>query len=495
LDRGAGIRSESFVKIMSSELDPDAPIPFGIRVDTGRPLNGLSDETMDALVGHATLPGPDETALANRSDAADVAFAMEGGLDAKDLAQSGWGVIYSPSVSHQIKDALQPLLDHRKKQAEPFKVFDGPDGYLPGDTANDWLKRHKVRQDVVNPDSGVPFYLLLVGPPEEMPFEFQYSLDIYWAVGRLWFETSAEFRRYAESVIQYEDSVVPVPTSRSAAMFATEHDFDDATQLFTRLVARPLAEGEDGKPTVWQKAKFGFQPYLGEKARRSNLANILRGKDKGTPSLLVSGSHGLECSLEDPRQREIQGAVVCQDWTGYGQIKSEHWFGAAEVPEDARLQGMIHFFFACYGGGCTELDNYDRLNNEPRRIAKQPFFSRLPQKMLSHPNGGALAMLAHIERAWAYSFQGQRGGQVQGFRDVIGRLLRGERIGQATDQFNLRWAAISTDLSEMQAELARGAEVKTRTLANLWIARDDARNYMILGDPAVRLRVEDMPQV
>jgi hypothetical protein len=116
--------------------------------------------------------------------------------------------------------------------------------------------------------------------------------------------------------------------------------------------------------------------------------------------------------------------------------------------------------------------------------------------MLSHPNGGALAVLAHIERAWAYSFQGQRGGaQIQGFRDVIGRLLRGERIGQATDMFNMRWAAISTELCEMQADFARGANVPLKALGNLWISHDDARNFIVLGDPAVRLRVEDMPQV
>jgi len=116
--------------------------------------------------------------------------------------------------------------------------------------------------------------------------------------------------------------------------------------------------------------------------------------------------------------------------------------------------------------------------------------------MLSHPGGGALAVLAHIERAWAYSFQGQRKSpQIQGFRDVIGRLLRGERIGQATDAFNMRWAALSTELSDAQAKRPEGAEISLNYLANLWVSRDDARNYMILGDPAVRLRVNDMPEL
>ena len=34
--------------------------------------------------------------------------------------------------------------------------------------------------------------------------------------------------------------------------------------------------------------------------------------------------------------------------------------------------------------------------------------------------------------------------------------------------------------------------VSTDALANLAIARDDARNYIVLGDPAARLRIKDM---
>lgn len=480
---------------MKEIREDDAPVPFGVRLDTGMPLRRLTEDAVKALAGSEQETGADSIALASRADAAGVAFAVEGGIDSNDLGQAGWGVLYSPSVSAEIKAALKPLLDHRKAQARPFVVFDGPTGFWSGDRANDWLKRRGVRMDVVNPDNGVPFYLLLVGPPEEMPFEFQYSLDLYWGVGRLWFDEADEFRRYAESVVAYE-TAAQVPTVRRAALFATEHDFDEATQLFTRQVAGPLSAEEDGRVgRVWQRARFGLQKHLGEKATRAALDSILRGKNGGTPALLVSGTHGLECPLEHPQQKEWQGAVVCQDWSGYGDIQPEHWFGAAEVAQDAKLAGMMHFFFACYGGGTPEFDNYDRLNGAPRRIAAKPFFSRLPQAMLSHREGGALAVLAHIERAWAYSFQGQRrGGQIQGFRDVIGRLLRGERIGQATDMFNLRWAALGTDLIEMQAELAHGAEVPMGKLGSLWVSRDDARNYMILGDPAVRLRVEDMPE-
>jgi hypothetical protein len=113
----------------------------------------------------------------SRVDPANVSFAT---VDPSDLAQAGRGVIYASSVSQEVKDALAPLIDHRKAQAQPFKIFDGSDGYHPGDTANDWLKRRDARMDVVDPEKGVPFYLLLVDPPDELPFEFQYSLDIYW---------------------------------------------------------------------------------------------------------------------------------------------------------------------------------------------------------------------------------------------------------------------------------------------------------------------------
>ncbi|MFX5933735.1 hypothetical protein ABTE76_19285, partial [Acinetobacter baumannii] len=86
-------------------------------------------------------------------------------------------------------------------------------------------------------------------------------------------------RRYAESVVRYE-TAASVPTSRQGAIFATEHDFDDATQLFMRQVAKPLAEGENGGMSVWKRQNFALQTLLGTRATKAALIDVLRGQTR-----------------------------------------------------------------------------------------------------------------------------------------------------------------------------------------------------------------------
>jgi hypothetical protein len=52
------------------------------------------------------------------------------GVDERELAETGWGVIFSKGAHPGLKVALQPLLDHRQKDAgDLFKVYEGDDGY------------------------------------------------------------------------------------------------------------------------------------------------------------------------------------------------------------------------------------------------------------------------------------------------------------------------------------------------------------------------------
>jgi hypothetical protein len=205
---------------------PGMPIPLGISGDTGLPLDAIDEPSLNAFRGGSGNDAASREDLAAKADSDVPNFGAIGDVNPNQLDQTGWAVIFAPAADRRIREALRPLLDYRKAQIGDenlFKIFEGPTGFQPGDAASIWLSRQNVSMNVVDPLLGVPFYITIVGPPDEIPFEFQYSLDLYWAVGRLWFRTADEFRQYAESVIRYE-TMPQIQTSRQMAVFATRHE-------------------------------------------------------------------------------------------------------------------------------------------------------------------------------------------------------------------------------------------------------------------------------
>ena len=116
-------------------------------------------------------------------------------------------------------------------------------------------------------------------------------------------------------------------------MFATEHDFDAATQLFMKSGgAAAWRTGHHGDADLDAREIRPTDVAWAGPATKDALANVLRGNEHGTPALLFSGSHGWSSRLEDARQRTSQGAIVCQDWDGFGAINEQHWFAAPTCP-------------------------------------------------------------------------------------------------------------------------------------------------------------------
>jgi hypothetical protein len=167
------------------------------------------------------------------------------------------------------------------------------------------------------------------------------------------------------------------------------------------------------------------------------------------------------------------------------------------VPESANVHGMIAFLFTCFGAGTPERDQFLRDFTKPGQapaLAPQPFVAALPQRLLSHPRGGALAVIGHVDRAFGFSIRPPKatGSQILPFRNSLGFILGGTRVGLALMmQFGQRFAALSTQLlSSVSPSAPEDMKLSDVDLVLCWMERNDAQNYVLLGDPAVRIRAE-----
>ncbi len=406
------------------------------------------------------------------------------GVDPKDLGEAGWGVIFSRDTDPRVREALKPLLKHRRRQARRLhkrlyrKCF-----YRSGESKLEFLARHGVGPGPVDPRK-VPYYLLIVGSPSEIPFRFQYQLDLQYAVGRIDFDTPEEYAHYAESVVEVETRGVDLP--RRVTFFGVKNPDDLATRLSHDHLVRPLARSMGNALVGWKVKRV-----MGKKATKERLLKLLGGKK--TPALLFTASHGVGFPNGHEYQNAHQGALLCQDWQGPrggGERVSHQVYVAGEdIGSDARPQGLVAFHFACYGAGTPELDYFSkRAFRKPIAIAPRDFVARLPRRLLGHPGGGALAVVSHVERAWTYSFRWPRAGrQLQIYEGLFKRLVDGHPVGSAMEFFNQRYAELATALTEEIEYVDIGRKPDHPVLAGLWTANNDARSFVVLGDPAVRL--------
>ncbi|MDF3311661.1 hypothetical protein P3H15_42535 [Rhodococcus sp. T2V] len=427
-------------------------------------------EVAESIRRTTSTGGAHAADLAHRDQSDEAHLGVMAGFRPEDLASVGWAIVVPEGLHADVLESLRPLRDLRREQA----------GNLyrelvrrTNEDVDDWLDRHEMSPGPCDPRK-IPYYVLLVGDPEAIPFEFQYQLDVDYAVGRICFETLAEYAAYAETVEKAESET---PPTMHAHLFGPRNPADEATALSAELLLTPLRE-----ELAELLPASSVAADIGQSATQSTLIELLTG-DRA-PALLFTASHGL--ATQGPDQRARQGALVCQEWPGpfrRGPVGEDCYVSGAHVA-GTRIRTRIVMSFACYSAG-TPAGIDDSADN----MHETSFVAGLPQCLLGTQNGGALAFVGHVDRALGYSFMWTGvDPHITAMASTVVGLLGGSRVGSAMESLNSRYASIATRLDRRLTELRGPArrQINDSTVTQLWAAAHDARNYVVIGDPAVR---------
>jgi len=445
---------------------------------------------IDATTGSYPEPPLTAAEVASRARQAEPPEVGDGralmpGTNVDALSSAGWGVVFGEDVEPEVREAMRDLLDLRRNQvgcASPrYREMD----YFDGESATDFLDRHGAAPGVVDSEN-VPYYLLLVGSPESIPWDVHFDLDVGYAVGRIDFPSVGDYRRYAKSTTQAREA--KGSRGQRAVFFGVDHD--PLTALFDRHLTANLVERAEAHHPNWD-----IQAHRGESATKTQLRRLLGGPE--TPAFLFTASHAVSFGPDSEAQRAKHGGLLCQDWPGLETIPTrDHYFTANDIDASADLSGLISFHLACNSAGTPRLDAFPKTWSERRLLAKEAFVSRLPQRLLSHARGGALAVVGHVERAWEICFlwhswkdrsRTEPKPDLTTFTAFLGELLRGRRVGSAMEAFGQRHSDLAARLVAMLEKEKFGQKADDEELARLWLATRDARGYVVIGDPAVRL--------
>jgi hypothetical protein len=468
----------------------------GVDALTGGPLRDA--RTIEEIVKLATAeytntPKQDREQLRSLSRAKS---SRKFGMDVDkldDVTVARWGVIVPAGDPQHVADQLSSLIDHRAAQlgSQP-RVFE----VEPDTQASEFLRANGAERGM-GVVSNVPYYLLIAGDPEQIPFRFQMEINTEYATGRLHFEAPSDYAAYAESVVAYERGAV-LGGAREVAFWAPDREVDPATSSSARLLVQPLFDGLPPDAGFAKRLWRGDGDGNGVKPASKDELNIIMTSGQ-RPSLLFTASHGLGFKQPDPGQPALDGALLTQEYVWQQSVDQAKWYSAQDLARGARLDGLIHFAFACFSAGTPKYDDYAAPDALAPVIAEHAFVAALPRQMLAQ---GALGFVGHIEQAWGYSFLSNQlaaGPQVgitplEAFRRALSRILAGKPIGFAMRDHYDRGVHLSSSLLEMIAFRQRNEPVSNVTLAQTWIERNDARAYMVLGDPAVRLQVGTLGQ-
>lgn len=425
-------------------------------------------------------------ALREKDQPAGALLAPGPVADLTDFANAdvGWGVIV-PATMTTLPPALQALVNHR--QGEVFH-------YL-----SDWERRQTfLRNPALNRDVAIagsargkgpgklPYYLMIYGQPDEIPWALQFSLAATRAVGRLPL-TGAALDNYVNAVL--DDFRKEPADPYTTVTWSVDTSPADISHLMRNHIAVKLHERflKDAEMGV------GKSVFLdgGGDPRSATAERLMSELKTRRPGLIVTTSHGMTGPLSDVAQmRQTMGLPVDQQ-------------GSALQP-DAMLDswrpgGAVWYCHACCSAGSEAQSFFAPLFEEGTSLrsvlegiaAAGSLVAPLPMRLLGHGNP-ARAFIGHVEPTfdWTLRNPGNRQVMTAPIVDAIyPRLFQTSSKTPVGHAFREVYSNIGGYLAAWE-QACKLYDAGSRNLADLLamqLAARDLQSLVIIGDPAVSL--------
>ena len=397
-----------------------------------------------------------------------------------------WAIVVLERDAAAANDALAPLLARRREQGVAYEGHakaGGKPGILvmPRPTSEN---PERWKEYVERAAGGTPpHHLLFVGGPDRFPFEAQARLDRERCTGRLDVGDSPggplsweACRRYAEKVVAFESGALPVEPRALMYAFGKDRATWQSHDELAVPLRRALESGELIGPNVpWSKPDVLFADDATVEKLAGRLATT-------RPALVFTASHGLE-RVPD---RELWGALTDVRYAG---AAGDAVLSAAQIAQGAFGCGAVVLAFACFSAGVPRRSAMAFLEDKvDLDLSPEPFVPALPRALLAHEKG-PVAFVGHVDRTTSLSFAWGREGPAA-FRDFCEWSLGGfGTLGQAMRSLRESAAAASLDLADALSPVPGGGSRGTeQQILKHWIRYHDMRRYLLLGDPAIRVR-------
>jgi hypothetical protein len=330
----------------------------------------------------------------------------------------------------------------------------------------------------------IPRYLLIYAAPSDIPWFFQYALQMSHYVGRLDLQGPA-LENYVEALIAGWPQGADV--TRALAWAADDKiGAADITRKMRTMVAKPLFDAWRSDADLASGAKFLDGATTGD----ATTANLVTELQSHRPLMIVTTSHGMTGPLGDVAKMQADlGLLVDKDRT---------MLNPSTLLTAWQPSGAIWYSRACCSAGSDSETAFNGLvrDGSPvdlilKGIAQcGAMISPLPRALL----GAATplrAFIGHVEPTFDWSIAHRETGQLM-TKCLVEALYRdlylGKPVGMALDTCRRFAAQLLATWDGYRRVFIAGDENRSDLLA-VKLMHNDWRAFVLIGDPTVSLPV------